>query len=136
MRHSSDSHDLIFSQPLNRYLRSCVVRGGLGKKAELITLSVELYFIHYELEALPEEWRIHCSEGRTENNRNGLEGLTRGEDTEDFQAWLSLCPILPYDVLSPVGILPIVDSFRVLLSSSKYLVASPRWYSSAIHTLV
>lgn len=87
-----------------------------GKKAELVTLSDMLYFIHDE----PEEFIVQKEELRKE--RNGLAGLTRWEDKVDFRAWLPLCPISPQKVLSPIGILPTGDSFRILLSSSKHLV--------------
>ena len=40
-----------------------------GKKAELITLSVELYFIYYELETLPEEFII---QKRKELRKTGM----------------------------------------------------------------
>lgn len=46
-----------------------------GKKSQLITLSAELYFIHNELETLPDEFIVSEGEERTEKNKNGLGGL-------------------------------------------------------------
>lgn len=59
-----------------------------GKKAELVTLGDELYFIHDE----PEEFTVQ-KEDELRKKRNGLAGLTRWEDKVDFRAWLPLCPI-------------------------------------------
>ena len=76
-------------------------------------------------------WRVYYSEEeRTEKNRNGIAGLS-----SRFLAWLLPHPISPSKVLSlsPVGILPSGDCFRILPSSSKYLMLSMVVFISHSH---